>query len=83
MVATAVNDSPFSPLSTVRRGRRICAPVVFLDGIADQEALEARARQLLSHSLYMTETVFYETEPTGSVNWPPSAARFCGKPAGN
>ncbi len=63
MVATAVNDSPFSPLSTVRRGRRICAPVVFLDGIADQEALEARARQLLSHSLYMTETVFYETAP--------------------
>lgn len=63
MVATAVNDSPMSPCSTVRRGRKICAPAVFLDGIADQEALEARAQQLMSRSLAGIETVSYETLP--------------------
>lgn len=44
MVATYVNDSPFSPLSTVSRGRSI-VQIHNLDSIASKEDLEAYVRK--------------------------------------
>lgn len=66
MVATAVNSNPLSPLSTVRRGRRICAPVEVVDDISSQEALQAYADAMLSDAMMAVETVEFETAPVPS-----------------
>ncbi len=63
MVAVSVNDSPLSPISTVRRGRRICAPAEFVDEIASQQELQAYADRLKAASLLAVETVEFETAP--------------------
>ena len=56
MTATAVNDNPQSPLSTVRRGRRIVKQVR-VNNIEDQEALQAYADRLRNESLIRGETI--------------------------
>lgn len=60
LVATAVNDSPLSALSTYRRGRRI-AQTYFVDNIADQAELQAYAERLKSDSMFSTEEVSIAT----------------------
>lgn len=66
LVSVAVNNDPRSPLSTVRRGVRACAPVEYVDGIASQDELDAYAARLLSESLLSHETVQFETAPVPS-----------------
>lgn len=61
MVATAVNDYPKSRISTVNLGRRVPAPIVRLDSIASQDALQAYANQLRLASLLGTEKITYTT----------------------
>jgi hypothetical protein len=61
MQATSVNDNVMSPLSTVRRGRRIVAPPVRVDNIASQEELQAKADLLRMESMLGTEAVGYAT----------------------
>lgn len=61
MRAVSVNDDPGSPLSTVRRGRRIVAPVVKLDNIASQTALQEYADNLRLRSMSVGETVSFVT----------------------
>lgn len=63
MVATAVNDSPVSSISTVNRGRRISAPVEYLDEIASQEALQEYVENRKNQSMLSTETVTFGTAP--------------------
>lgn len=60
MVATAENTNPQSPLSIMRRGRRI-ATVVRVDNIASQEELEAYATKLRNDSMLSGETIRVET----------------------
>lgn len=60
MWASAVNDSPQSPLSTVRRGRSI-VQVTKLNNIADQAALQAYAERQRNDSLLTGETVTVST----------------------
>lgn len=60
MRASAVNDNPQSPLSTVRRGRSI-VQVTKLDNIADQAALQAYAERQRNDSLITGETVRVST----------------------
>lgn len=60
MRAVAVNDSPQSPLSTVRRGRRIVS-VTALDNIASQQELQAYADKLRNDSLITGETLSVST----------------------
>ena len=61
MTAVSVNDSPLSPVSTVRRGRKICAPVQFVEDIASREELQAFADRLRAESLLASETAEFET----------------------
>lgn len=56
MVATSVNANPQSPLSVMRRGRRI-ATVVQVDNIASQEELQTYADTLRNESLIRGETI--------------------------
>lgn len=58
--ATAINDNPVSPLSTVRRGRRIHS-FTKVDNIADQAALEEYANLLRWESMGIGETVVATT----------------------
>lgn len=51
MVATAVNDNPASPLSTLRRGRTI-TKLEKVDNIDSQEMLEAYAKRLRDESMW-------------------------------
>lgn len=60
LTATAVNDNPQSPLSTVRRGRRICQ-LYMVDNIADQAELQAYAEKLRNDSLMRGETLTIRT----------------------
>lgn len=60
LVATAVNDNPQSPLSTVRRGRKICQKYM-VDNIADQDELQAYAEKLRNDSLMRGETLTITT----------------------
>lgn len=60
LVATAVNDNPQSPLSTVRRGRRICQKYM-VDNIANQDELDAYAEKLRNDSLMRGETLTIKT----------------------
>lgn len=61
LTAAAVNDDPESPLSTLRRGRRIVAPPVRLDSIASQEALQEYVDYLKFESMKSYETASFET----------------------
>ena len=61
MVATAVNDSVTSPISTVSLGRRILAPIVRLDNIASQEALQTYADRLRFESQMADEKITFTT----------------------
>lgn len=61
MTATAVNDSPTSPISTVSLGRRILAPIVRLDNIASQEALQAYAERMRFQSQLSDEKAVFTT----------------------
>lgn len=60
LVAKAVNTNPQSPLSTMRRGRRI-VQVVNVDNIASQAELQAYANKLLNESMITGETIRVET----------------------
>ena len=60
MVATAVNTNPQSPLSVVRRGRRI-VQVVNVPNIADQAALQSYAFRLVSKSMLSAEQIRVQT----------------------
>lgn len=60
MVATAENTNPQSPLSIMRRGRRIVR-VERINNIASQEELEAYANRLLFESMTTGEIVTIET----------------------
>lgn len=70
LTATSVNDDPDSPLSTLRRGRRIVAPIVRLDGIADQDTLQAYVDNLKFESIKSYEVLSFETAkaPVHGVN---------------
>ena len=61
MVATAVNDNAASPISTVSLGRRILAPIVRLDNIASQEALQAYVDRLRFESQLAEEKISFTT----------------------
>lgn len=60
MTATAVNENPQSPLSTVRRGRRICH-FEQVNNIPSQEALDAYAVKLRNDSMITGETITVAT----------------------
>ena len=60
MTATAVNDNPQSPLSIMRRGRRICK-LVRLQNIASSSALQVYANRLRDQSLFSGETITVQT----------------------
>jgi hypothetical protein len=60
LTATAVNDSPVSSKSTIRRGMRICQQVK-VNEIADQAALDAYAKRLVTESQLSTQTVEFST----------------------
>lgn len=56
LTATAENTNPQSPLSTVRRGRRIMK-VTSVNNVADQAALQAYADKLRDESMMSGETI--------------------------
>ena len=58
--ATAVNNSPASPASVMRRGRTI-TKVVKVKNIADQDALQAYADRLRNESMLRGETIQIQT----------------------
>lgn len=60
MVAVAENSNPQSPLSTVRRGRRICAKIS-VDNIYSQEDLQAYADRLRNESMITGESIQLST----------------------
>lgn len=60
LTATAVNDSPTSPLSVMRRGRRI-AQTIQVRNISSQEELQAYADRLRNESMLRGETIAVET----------------------
>lgn len=59
--AVSVNEDPGSILSTIRRGRRIVAPIERLDNIASQEALQEYADNKRLQSMLSTDTIAFET----------------------
>lgn len=61
MTATAENTNPQSPLSIMRRGRRI-VQVVRVNNIESQAKLEEYANQLLYESMTTGETISIETQ---------------------
>lgn len=61
MVATSENDSVTSPISITSLGRRILAPIMRLDNIASQEALQAYADQMRMKSQLSNETITFTT----------------------
>lgn len=56
LTAVAANENPQSPLSTVRRGRRICEKVQ-VDNIASQADLQKYANRLRDQSMITGETI--------------------------
>lgn len=60
LVATAENTNPDSPLSIVRRGRRICR-IEQVDNIASQEELQAYANRLRNETMLLGETITVST----------------------
>ena len=61
MTATAENTNPQSPLSTIRRGRRIVM-VEMIDNIASQNDLQAYADNLLFESMTAGEVITIESD---------------------
>ena len=61
MTAVSVNDDPLSRISTVRLGRRILAPVVKLDSIASQQALQTYVDRMRMESRMATEEIVITT----------------------
>lgn len=61
LYATAENDNPSSILSTVRRGRRIVAPVYRVDNIASQKELQDFIDNRCFESMISTETIRFVT----------------------
>ena len=61
MRAVSINEDPGSILSTVRRGRRIVAPLERLDNISSQEALQEYADNKRLQSMLSTDTITFET----------------------
>ena len=60
LLAKAENANPQSPLSIMRRGRRIVA-VEHVDNIASQDELQAYANRLRNESMITAETFRVET----------------------
>lgn len=60
LTATAINNSPSSPLSVIRRGRRIVKTIQVRD-IASQAALQAYADRLRNESMLRGETIQVQT----------------------
>lgn len=60
LVATSVNDSPTSRISTVNIGR-VQAPIEKLDDIANQEELQKYVDNLRFQSMCSTETISFRT----------------------
>lgn len=60
LTATSINNSPTSPFSVIRRGRRI-TQVTRVNSIADQTALQAYADRLRNESMLRGETIQIET----------------------
>lgn len=60
MVATSVNESPTSPFSVLRRGRRI-VELVRVDNIASQEALDDYASLMAMKSAMAAEVITINT----------------------
>lgn len=60
MTATAVNDNPQSPLSTVKRGRRIMS-VEKINNIASQAELQTYVNHKRDRSMYVGETYTVST----------------------
>lgn len=59
-----INDNPVSPLSTVRRGRRIISEIYRPDQIASQSDLDAYAKRMaFDRMLAASETVTFTTAP--------------------
>ena len=56
MIATSVNDSPVSSISTFNRGRRV-ARTYKIKNIADQDTLQAYADNLRNESMLSSETL--------------------------
>lgn len=61
MRAVSVNDDPGSILSTIRRGRRIVAPLERLNNIASQEALQEYVDAKKLKSMLSTDTISFDT----------------------
>lgn len=61
MTAVSVNSDPRSPISTAQLKRRIMAPIVKLDNIASQEALQAHADKLRDDSQIASEAITFTT----------------------
>lgn len=59
--AVSVNEDPSSPISTIRRGRRIVAPVIKLNNIASEDALQKYVDRIRYESMASGETVTFET----------------------
>lgn len=59
--AVSVNDDPNSPLSIIRRGRRIAAPVIKLNNIASQSELQEYVDNQRFASMVSTETIEFTT----------------------
>lgn len=64
LTATAVNDDPISSLSTVKRGRRICA-VERIDNVASQAELDKYAKRLMTDSMLSSEVLTVQTAIDG------------------
>lgn len=62
MTATAINNSPLSSLSVLKRNRRI-VQVLKVDNIADQKALNEYVQRLCNDSMMSSETVTIRTSP--------------------
>lgn len=69
LYATAENDSLSSALSIPRRGRRIVAPTVLLDNIADQKALQEYVDRIKYDAMKGDEFITFQTgaDPTHEV----------------
>lgn len=60
--ASAVNDDPNSPISTVHLGR-IMAPLLVVENVASQAALQTLAEKVRDEKLYSVRSIRFETLP--------------------
>ena len=61
-MATASNDDPASPVSTVNLGR-VMAPVLVVDNVASQGALQAFVERVRDENMLSAQTVAFSTKP--------------------